>query len=67
MVMTIFQIINQMIESISTFNKNMGLDRIANQSKGFSNVTRLFEISTGIANALGCSHIVSVRGFECLT
>ncbi len=67
MVMTIFQIINQVIELISKFNKNMGLDRIANQSKGSSNVTKLFEISIGIANALGCSHIVNVKGFECLT
>ncbi len=67
MVMTIFQIINQMIEPISMFNKNMGLDRIANQSKDISNVTKLFEISIGITNVLGCSHIVSVRGFECLT
>jgi hypothetical protein len=65
MVMTIFQIINQVIKPISMFNKNMGLDRIANQSKGSSNVTRLFEISIGITNALGCSHVVSVRGFKC--
>jgi hypothetical protein len=66
MVMTIFQIINQVIETIFTFNKNMGLDKIANQSKGSFNVTRLFEILIGIANALGCSHIINVRGFECL-
>ncbi len=67
MVMTIFQIINQVIEPISTFNKNMGLERIVNQSKGSSNVTKLFDTSIGIVNALGCSHIVSVKGFECLT
>jgi hypothetical protein len=35
--------------------------------KGFSNVKSFFEILIGIANALGCSHIISVRGFECLT
>ncbi len=67
MVMTVFQIINQVIELISTFNKNMGLDRTMNQSKGSSNVMRLFDTSISIVNALGCFHIVSVKGFECLT
>jgi hypothetical protein len=28
---------------------------------------KLFEISIGIANALGCSHIVNVNDFECST
>ncbi len=67
MVMIIFQIINQAIKPISMFNKNMVLDKITNQLKGFSNVKSFFEILIGIANALGCSHIISVRGFECLT
>jgi hypothetical protein len=67
MVMTIFQIINQVIKPISMFNKNMGLDKITNQSKGSSNVTKLFEISIGIINVLICSHVANVRGVECST
>jgi hypothetical protein len=65
--MIIFQIINQVIQPISMFNKNMGLDKITNQSKCSFNVTRLFEISISITNALGCCYIVNVKGFECLT
>jgi hypothetical protein len=64
MVMIIFQIINQMIKPISMFNKTWGWT-ITNQSKGSSNVTKLFEISIGIANVLGCSHVANVRGSKC--
>ncbi len=73
--MIVFQVVNQVIKPICMFNKNMGLDKITNQSKVSSTIAMLIVIWIGIsiaswsfdANALSCSHIANVRGCECWT
>jgi hypothetical protein len=69
--MIVFQVINQVIKPICMFNKNMGLDKIINQSKVSSTITMLTVIWIAWwsldANSLNCSHVASVKGCECWT